>query len=128
MKTLLLEILAVGSGGFLGSTGRFLLGGWVDRRFREVGLPLGTLTVNVLGCLVIGVVMAWALGRGTPDRRMLLLVVTGILGGFTTFSSFGYECLVLFQEGQPGRALLTIGLNLALGLGAVWLGHQLASR
>jgi CrcB protein len=113
----------VALGGALGSVARFLLSsrlqGWVGAAF-----PWGTLAVNVVGCLLIGVLSGAADGRGavSPNARAFLMV--GVLGGFTTFSSFGYETLQLTRDGEMGRALVNIAANVVVGLAAAWGGYQ----
>lgn len=119
------SVLLVGLGGFLGSAGRYLLGGWVQRMAPVPGFPWGTLAVNVSGCFLIGLLGGWGDGRQTfgPELRAFLLI--GVLGGYTTFSSFAYETLVLTRDGEVLRALLNIGAQVALGLAATWLGYAL---
>ena len=118
------NILIVALGGAIGSVARYGLSGLVHRHLSGT-FPYGTLAVNVLGCLAIGAVL-----RLTEDRLLLgptsrLFLAVGILGGFTTFSSFGYETMKLMQNRQMGMALLNVAGNVLLGLGAVWLGRTL---
>jgi len=114
--------LLVGCGGFLGSITRYLLGGAVHRLVQAPVFPFGTLLVNVSGCLAIGVLGSLADLRGilSPEARVFLLI--GVLGGFTTFSSFGYETFQLLRDGETLPAILNVALQLGLGLGAVWAG------
>lgn len=114
-------LLLVGAGGFLGSVSRYLIGGWVHRAL-GTSFPYGTLTVNVLGCLAIGLLGGLAETRQmiTPEARLFLFI--GLLGGFTTFSSFGYETLAFARDGEFVIAGLNVMLQIALGLGAVWFG------
>ena len=124
-----MSILLVGIGGFIGSIARYKLGGWVvqmaagqDGRF-----PFGTFTVNVLGCLIVGV-LAGVMERHDafgPDARLFLF--TGLLGGFTTFSAFGLETMSLIRRGDPGIAAVYAGASVVLGIAAVWLGFRLVS-
>jgi CrcB protein len=121
----LTAILLVGIGGALGSIGRYLLGGWVHALTPFGTFPLGTLVVNVLGCLIIGVLggindVRQALG---PELRVFLMI--GVLGGFTTFSSFAYETLALARDAEMGRALVNVAAQVLLGLGAAWIGYSL---
>lgn len=121
------DLLLVGTGGFIGSVSRYYLGGWVLHHSGATRFPLATLTVNLLGCLVIGV-LAGAAEVGhvlSPGARLLLF--TGVLGGFTTFSAFGYETYFLGREHSWAAALLNVGLHVALALPAVWLGHRIAA-
>jgi len=88
------------------------------------------LSVNVTGCLVIGIVGV-LLHTGMPEHEhepMRLLVMVGLLGGFTTFSSFGYDTLKLIDAGHVGMALLNVAANNAAGLAAVWIGYRLTQR
>jgi len=116
------KTLLVGCGGFLGSIARYLVGGAVHRLASGPVFPYGTLVVNVTGCLAIGVLGAMAEARGilSPEARVFLLI--GILGGFTTFSSFGYETIQLLRDGEALPALANVLLQVILGLGAVWAG------
>jgi CrcB protein len=119
------RILIVGAGGFLGSAARYLVGGWVHRAAGFGTFPLGTLVVNVTGCFVIGVLGALFDTRQalSPDARLFLLI--GVLGGYTTFSSFAYETLALTRDAEFARALLNVTAQCGLGLTAAWLGHSL---
>jgi CrcB protein len=121
-----MQILLIGCGGFLGSISRYLLSGWVQRLAPGSAFPWGTLGVNVLGCLLIGLAGALAEQRGmlTPNQRALLLI--GFLGGFTTFSTFGWETIALARGATLARAIANCGLQLGLGLAAVWVGIALA--
>lgn len=92
----LANALAVALGGVVGCLLRWLAGVWLNTRWE--GFPLGTLCVNCVGGLAIGAALFWF--ERTPDETLRLLVVTGVLGGFTTFSSFSVESLVLIQRGQ----------------------------
>lgn len=119
------NVLLVGIGGFLGAVARYALGGWVQRAAPGPLFPYGTLAVNLLGCFLIGVLAGLVETRGvlSPESRVFLLI--GVLGGFTTFSTFGYETLQLFRDGQSLYGFLNIGASVLLGLGAVWLGFVL---
>jgi fluoride exporter len=105
----------------LGSGARYLLGLWMLERFGGT-FPWGTLAVNVTGSFLIGVLATLADERGAigPSPRTFLIV--GVLGGFTTFSSFSMETLRLWEAFGPGRALLNVAANGALGLGAAVAG------
>ena len=115
-------ILLAGLGGFIGSAGRYLIGGWVHGLVPMTTFPIGTLVVNVSGCLAIGLLGGLIEVRQLfgPDLRVFLLI--GVLGGFTTFSSFAYETLALTRDAEFARALLNIAAQMILGLGAAWLG------
>jgi CrcB protein len=114
------EALLVALGGALGSSARYLTVSWLMRLYP--GFPAGTLLVNVLGCFLFGVLAGW-----TEDRALRAALGTGVLGGFTTFSAFGGDTVALMQSGSPRLALMNVGLNLLLGLAAVWAGRALAT-
>ncbi len=121
-------ILLVGCGGFLGSVARYLLSGWVQRLTENSFFPYGTMAVNITGCLIIGVLTGLAENRGilTPYTRAFLLI--GMLGGFTTFSSFSYDTTALFRSGETLAAFANVSLQIILGLGATWLSYKLMQR
>jgi CrcB protein len=118
-------LLLVGLGGALGSIARHLLGTWVNSAFPLSTFPWGTLAVNVSGCLVIGLLGGLGDARASlgPELRMFLFV--GVLGGFTTFSSFAYETLALLRFEDLARALANVAAQVVLGLGAAWIGYSL---
>jgi len=121
MKDLLIPTIWVFFGGGVGSVFRF----WVASFFQKnvsLQFPYGTLTVNVVGSFIIGVIMMYMAGRqpGFPFWRQLLVI--GFLGGFTTFSSFSWDTISLFRNHESGAALLNIGANLVMCLVAAWLG------
>ena len=116
---MLTRVLAVGAGGFAGAVCRYLLSLALQRQTQA--FPWSTLGVNVAGCLLIGLVHPWV-----KDREVLLVfLVPGLLGGFTTFSAFGHETHGLVERGAPGLAAAYVAASLLLGLGAVWLGRAL---
>lgn len=119
------QIFIVGIGGFLGSVCRFLLSGFVHRVVPLSEFPVGTLVVNVVGCLLIGILNGLAETRQVmgPDIRLFFMI--GLLGGFTTFSTFGYETLALLRDAEVVRAMGNVFLHVLLGLAAVWLGDML---
>ncbi|MHC4830390.1 MAG: fluoride efflux transporter CrcB, partial [Planctomycetota bacterium] len=88
--------------------------------------PFGTFAANVIGCLLIGLVMGAALAGGGPSERVRIAVAVGLLGGLTTFSSFGFDTVQLLQSGRIGVALANVAANLAVGLFAVAVGLRLA--
>jgi fluoride exporter len=115
MNTLLVAI-----GGAVGAVGRYLIGGWVQS-LTGTGFPAGTFFVNVTGSLIIGVILG-LVERGALSSQARLLLAVGLMGGYTTFSSFSYDSLGLLQAGQTGRFLLNISAQLVLGLLAAYLG------
>lgn len=118
---LTLIFVASGFGGVL----RYLLSGWSEK-LANGSFPLGTLTVNVVGCLAIGFLTAAFTGRWLVREEYRIALVVGVLGGFTTFSAFGLETFALLNDGQYGRAALNIGGSVVMGLVAVWAGYRLA--
>ena len=118
----MLRLLAVGVGGFIGAVARYLLSGLAHRLW-STAFPIGTLTVNVLGCLVIGVLTVLVEGDYLTSPTVRLLLMVGLLGALTTFSTFGYETVECMAEGQYGLAALNVAANVTLGLGAVVLGR-----
>ena len=119
----MLLILLVGIGGFIGAVMRYLVTDWVQDIFRAFSLPYGTITVNITGCLLIGLLAGLSENRNLlgPETRALLLI--GVLGGFTTFSTFSYETLELLRAGESMAAFSNVGLQVCLGLAAVWVGY-----
>lgn len=115
----------VALGGAAGSVLRYLLAGWVQKD--SWSLPVGTLTVNVLGCLAIGF-LATKFEASTVHPRVRVGVLVGVLGGFTTFSTFSWETLRLLRDGQWGTAWLNIFGSLFLCLVGAWAGQSLAVR
>lgn len=124
---MLKDALAVAAGGALGSVLRWLVSSGFARG-GEARFPWGTLAVNIAGSLAIGVVLGWASERGPLSPTLRLLVVTGVLGGFTTFSAWSWETLALLRSGQPFAASgYAIG-SLAGGLLAAAAGFALVRR
>jgi CrcB protein len=120
-------LLAVAAGGALGATLRYLLVNAIQRVFFQP-FPLGTLFVNVLGCLAAGLALGWLSARAPNAESLRLFLVVGVLGGFTTFSAFGVETVALVREGRASAALLYVSASLVAGLAAVALGLRFAAR
>lgn len=120
------KVLLVGAGGFLGSMLRYGVGGLVGRWKAGWTFPLETLVINVAGCLVIGFLAGLSETRGVFSGSTRAFLFIGLLGGFTTFSTFGYETFQLMRDGQWSHAGLSTLLQVALGLGGVWAGDALA--
>jgi len=121
-----LNILLVALGGAFGSVSRYLLGAWVQSASKSIDFPFGTLTVNLIGCFVIGFLSQLAETRGVFTSESRALVFVGVLGGFTTFSSFGNDTINLLRDGEAFNALTNVGANVILGLLLVWLGRTVA--
>ncbi len=121
------RFLIVCVGGFFGTGARYALNGLVSRQFGET-FPWGTLAVNVIGSFAIGVIFV---GTG-PDSPLLVsastrqFLMAGVLGGFTTFSSFSVQTLTLLREGEVGSATLNVVLSVVVCLVAAWAGEEAA--
>ncbi len=120
--------LLVGAGGFIGAVLRYFLSGLVQNASGNGGFPWGTLAVNAAGCLFIGFLMGIAENRECfgPDARAFIFI--GILGGFTTFSAFGWETLALFKSGEALFAAANIILQIGLGIGGAGIGYFIGMR
>jgi CrcB protein len=120
------KLFLAGIGGFIGSSLRYLVTGYLQQTSQSISFPYGTLAVNLIGCFIIGFLSQLAESRGvfTADSRTFVFV--GLLGGFTTFSAFGNETMNLWRDGQNGLAIANIAAHLVLGLGAVWISRTLA--
>ena len=121
-----MEYLLVGVGGFLGANERYVLGGMIAERL-GTAFPYGTLVVNLTGSLAIGVVLVLLTDRLAADPAWRLLLVVGFLCGYTTFSSYTFEALLLAEAGQWARALWYVLGSNVLGLTAAFAG-MLAAR
>lgn len=113
--------LGSGAGGVL----RYALGGLLQTRIGGA-FPIGTLLINVTGCFFIGLLTAALSGRILLREEYRLALLVGLLGGYTTFSTFGWETFALLNDGQIWRAALNVGASVILGLAAVWGGYRLA--
>lgn len=120
------KLLLIGLGGFAGAILRYLVSGWVQGWVNRANFPYGTLVVNVCGCLVMGLLAGLA-ERSLVSEEMRALVMVGVLGAFTTFSTFGNDTLLLWRAGANVGAWANVGAHIFLGLGAVWAGRALAT-
>jgi CrcB protein len=127
LKSDLLNALLVGSGGFAGAVFRYTLGGVVHRHLPSTTFPYGTLSVNLLGCMLVGALAGLAESRQVFAPELRTFAFIGLLGGFTTFSTFGYETVAMARDGEYLRAASNIGLHMVLGLALVWLAYALSS-
>ena len=127
-----IRVLAVGSGGFVGAVARYLISLGLQRATVAAGFPFGTLTANVLGCLIIGLLAGLLTTRLELTPEVRLLIITGFLGALTTFSTFSLETHNLWRNGSYALAALNLGGQLLLGFGGVslgtWLAHALSAR
>jgi fluoride exporter len=124
----LTEVLFVGAGGFLGASLRYIVSGLVQRLDPMGTFPYGTMSVNVVGCLVIGVLGGLADSRHALGPNARLFVILGVLGGFTTFSTFAFESLALLRDGESLRAGANVFGSVVACLVSVWLGYSIGAR
>jgi CrcB protein len=117
-------ILQVALGGALGAVLRYLTGIGLVRLFGHTQMPLGVLTVNILGSLAMGLFITLAAQRGLT--HLSPLVATGILGGFTTFSAFSLEAVTIYERGAVGLAAAYVIANVTLSIAALFAGMALA--
>ena len=122
----MINILLVGVGGFIGSVLRYLVGGYVQQTLKTSNFPYGTLAVNLIGCFVIGLLAQYGESRGAFSNESRAFIFIGILGGFTTFSSFGNETINLVRDSFVMNAISNVGANVIPGLLAVWLGRTIS--
>jgi CrcB protein len=116
--------IAIFIGGGIGSVARWLVVN-LTGKFAGDSFPWGTLAVNTLGCLILGLLTGWLAVRGQLDEMWRLALVTGVIGGFTTFSAFSLDFLTLWQRGEAtGGALGYVALTLAAGLLALLVGNE----
>jgi CrcB protein len=119
--------LLVMLGAALGGLARYVIGTAVMQRFTG-RFPLGTLVVNVTGCFLIGILLPLLTERGEPRPNLRLLLVVGVLGGYTTFSSFAWESFQAMDEGSHWIGFANVALSVILGYLAVWCGALLVRR
>jgi CrcB protein len=121
------KLLLIACGGAIGAVLRYLLSGWAQGWVTGSVFPLGTLVVNMVGCFVIGMLSALFTVKLVPaEYRPIILI--GVIGAFTTFSTFGLETFQLLRDKEVGLAMLNVVLSNVAGLAAVWLGYRMAER
>ncbi len=127
---MLMRSLAVAAGGAIGAASRYLISGWVAHLARQSSFPFGTLIVNTTGAFVIGIVMGSTAAGGRfllgPTARTFLTI--GILGGYTTFSTFSYETIEALRLGDMRAALGNVAATVVVGIAACGLGLALGER
>lgn len=119
------QILMVALGGAVGSVARYKLGGLVLHHTQPWNFPVSTFFVNVLGCLAIGLLAGLVEHHDLFSMQARLFLFTGLLGGFTTFSAFGYETFFLLRRGLVSTSALYAGLSVLCGLTAVFVGFKM---
>lgn len=126
-QALLNKFTLIMTGGAVGSLLRYLFQGWGQALTRGT-FPIGTLAVNVIGCFVMGALNMIFTQRIPIRMEYRVGLTVGVLGGFTTFSSFGWETFSMANAGQGLRAMMNMLLSITLGFVAVWMGYRLAER
>ncbi len=121
-----MKLIIVGTGGFIGAILRYLVSGFVQTNLQGTSFPYGTLTVNLLGCFVIGLGGGLMANRPVFSPEMRAFIFIGILGSFTTFSTFGLESFNLIKGGQSLSAALYVGGSIAIGIIAVYFGSLIS--
>lgn len=124
----LLRVLMIALGGAVGTLFRYGTSLALLRVTERLRFPLGTLTVNVVGCFGIGYLQAAFAARWIGREDLRLALVVGVLGGLTTFSSYGWETAAFLRDGLPGRAMLTVAANNVVGVVMVMAGYALGRR
>lgn len=124
MQFSLISLLSVGAGGFLGATSRYLLSVSVNEYIKPEQFPSGIFIVNIVGCLLIGLLAGVFELKGWMNPELRLFVFVGFLGGFTTFSTFINDSFLLGKEGEVFAALLNLGGQVLLGILFVWIGYS----
>ena len=117
------KVLLIGIGGFIGAILRYGVGGVIQGISKSSVFPFGTLGVNVIGCLLIGVLSYLVEYRAMLSVEVRMFLMIGLLGAFTTYSTFGNETFELMRESSYLPALINVGAHLLFGLTAVWLGR-----
>lgn len=121
------KYLFVLSGAGLGGLARYVAGTWIMQKYGG-RFPLGTFVINITGSFFIGMLMTLLTERWQPHPNWRLFLVVGVLGGYTTFSSFEYETYQAVRDGAPWMGLLYVTGSVILGYFGVWLGAMLAAR
>jgi fluoride exporter len=124
----MLKWILIAVGGAIGSMLRYAMQGWVGQEVAGRSFPVGTMVVNIVGCFIIGFLSAMFDGRFLIREEYHFALRIGVLGGFTTFSSFGQETFNLAKDGEFGLAALNVFLSCGVGLLAVLIGYRLGEH
>jgi CrcB protein len=116
-------ILYIAIGGAFGALLRYAFGLMFKPEY-HAAFPIHTFLINTIGCLLIGIVFSYTVING-HDQALQFFIITGVLGGFTTFSSYTMETVYLFQNGEPFRGFLYVFLSNTCGIGSAWFGYSL---
>ena len=122
------ELILVALGGAGGSVTRYVMSGALLHRYPTAPFPIGTLTVNILGSFLIGAIAGLIEKHLSLSNELRLLIMTGFLGGYTTFSAFSYESLFLMRRGEFLSAVMYISLTVFGCLVATWLGLKITGH
>ena len=120
---LIVKLSIIGAGGFTGAVLRFLVSSWVQHRSGSIVFPFGTMAVNMIGCFVIGLLTYLVETRSMFSMETRSFVLIGLLGAFTTFSTFGNETLGLIRDSRLDLAVLNAGSQVVIGVALVWVGR-----
>lgn len=120
----MMNVVVVMIGGFLGAIFRYLVGEWLPTSH---GFPTGTLLVNVIGCLLLGWLLSFIANQTNVNPKVALFLSTGIIGSFTTFSTFSIEVIHLVDEGKFGFAIIYVSVSILGGLLFSYCGNRLAN-
>ena len=118
------EILIVGVGSFAGGALRYIFSVGLSKLGRLWAFPIGIMVINILGCFLIGVLYGYFKSKATTDPVLPLLLMTGVLGGFTTFSTFSFETVQLLQQNEWLKAAFYVVGSVGLGVVACYLGMR----
>lgn len=123
----MVEVFLVGLGGALGAISRYLVGTLTDSTSAAMRFPIGTLIVNIVGCFLIGLISVVLLRYWPLSPNARLFLITGVLGGFTTFSAFSFETVAMIKADHLVAALLYVLVSVLVGLLATYVGIRIVS-
>lgn len=122
----MLKLFLIGLGGFFGSILRYITSGFISRILGKPYFPYGTLFVNILGCFFIGFLSGLSENKQLFNPEIRTFIFVGLLGGFTTFSTFGFEVFNFARDGQILSSLSNIVIHIFFGIGGVWFGYSMS--